>query len=204
MGTARPTGPLLWYAETNPRRTRQLVADGLVVAWTWLWWRLAGATHDLVTGLGAPGRDLAAAGDRLRGGFRSAGDAVDGTPLVGGALEAPFRELADAAGTIAGLGAAQEAAAGTLADWAGALVLLVPVLTVGLVWGVVRVRGARRGGEARMLRETGEHDLLALRALARRPLRQLLAVTATPAADWRAGRVEELAAVELRAQGLRP
>ena len=204
MGSATSTGSLLWYAETGPRRTRQVLADVLLVAWALLWWRVATAAHDLVDRLGEPGRDLADAGGRLRGGFRAAGDAVGGTPLVGGALEAPFRELADAAGSISGLGTAQAQAAGTLADWTGALVLLVPLLTVGTAWAVVRVRGARRAAAARVLRDAGDHDLLALRALAHRPLHELRAVTSTPGADWRAGRVEDLAALELRARGLRP
>ncbi len=49
-------------------------------------------------------------------------------------------------------------------------------------------------------------DLLALRALAHQPTRQLLRVTGDPAAAWRrddTAVVRELAALELRALGLR-
>lgn len=193
----------MWYAETTGRRTTQVLVDASVLAWTVLWWWLSRMTHDLVAALGAPGRGLAGASDRLASGFRDIADSVAGTPLVGGALRSPFAELADAADTISGVGTAQDAAAGVLADWLAALVLLTPVLTVGVVWLLVRVRGARRAGAARRLRDSGHLDLLALRALVERPTRQLLAVSETPVADWRAGRTEALAALELRRLGLR-
>lgn len=193
----------MWYAETTGRRAAQVLADASVLAWVVLWWWLSRVIHDLVTALGAPGRGLAGASDRLASGFRDVADAVDGAPLVGGVLGSPFAELADAAETIGGVGTAQDAAAAVLADWLSAIVLLAPVVAVGLVWLVVRARGARRAGSARRLRARGDHDLLALRALVTRPTRQLLAVTDAPVADWRAGRTEALAALELRRLGLR-
>ncbi len=193
----------MWYAETTGRRTSQMLADAAILAWAVLWWWLSRVIHDLVAALGTPGRGLAGASDRLASGFRTVADAVDGAPLVGGALRSPFAELADAADTIGGVGTAQDAAAAVLADWLAALVLLAPVLAVGLVWLVVRVRGARRTGAARRLRDHGDHDLLALRGLVTRPAQQLLAITDTPVADWRAGRTEALAALELRRLGLR-
>lgn len=193
----------MWYAETTGRRTSQALADAAVLAWVVLWWWLSRVIHDLVAALGTPGRSLAGASERLASGFRDVANAVDGAPLVGGVLRSPFAELAGAAETLGGVGTAQDAAAAVLADWLAALVLLAPVLTVGVVWLVVRVRGARRAGAARRLRDLGDHDLLALRALVTRPTRQLLAVSDTPVADWRAGRTEALAALELRRLGLR-
>lgn len=193
----------MWYAETTGRRTAQVLVDAAVLAWVVLWWQVSRAAHDLVAALGTPGRGLAGAGDRLASGFSDAADAVDGAPLVGGVLRSPFADLADAATTIGSVGTAQDAAAAGLADWLSALVLLVPVVTVGVVWLVARVRGARRAGGARRLRDRGDHDLLALRALATRPTRDLLAVSDAPVADWRAGRTDALAALELRRLGLR-
>lgn len=193
----------MWYAETTGRRTAQVLVDASVLAWVALWWWLSRAIHDLVAALGAPGRRLAGASDRLASGFRDVADAVDGAPLVGDVLRSPFAELAGAADTIGGVGTAQDAAAAVLADWLSALVLLVPVLAVGVVWLAMRVRGARRAGAARRLRDRGDHDLLALRALVTRPTRQLLAVSDAPVADWRAGRTEALAGLELRRLGLR-
>lgn len=194
---------LVWYAETTARRTRQVLADLGMVAWTWLWWRVGRASHDLVAALGAPGRGLQSTGDRLAAAFDDVAETVTGTPLVGGALGGPFEELGAAATTIAGVGAAQDAAAAALADWVFALVVLVPVATVGLAWLVVRVRGARRAAMARQLREHGMDDLLALRALATRPLRDLVTATPDPVGAWRAGETGPLADLELRRLGLR-
>lgn len=194
---------LVWYAETTARRVRQVLADVGMLVWAWLWWRLGRATHDLVAALGAPGRRLESSGDRLASGFRDVADAIAGAPLIGGALGSPFDELADAAGSVAGVGAAQDAAAAALADWLFVLVVLLPVGAVGVVWLLVRVRGARRAATARALRDRGMDDLLALRALATRPLRELLAAADDPAAAWRAGETSALAGLELRRLGLR-
>lgn len=194
---------LVWYAETPARRLRQVLADVAMLVWAWLWWQLATATHDLVAALGDPGRGLMSTGDRLAAGFRDVADTVTGTPLVGGALGAPFDELADAAGAVAGVGAAQAEAAGQLADWLLLLVLVVPVGVVGVVWLALRLRGARRAAHARHLREEGMDDLLALRALATRPLRELVEAADDPAAAWRAGETSALADLELRRLGLR-
>lgn len=194
---------MLWYAETGARRIRQVAADVALLAWVVLWWRISRVTRDLVAGLGAPGRGLASSSDRLAGSFDDVASAVDGTPLIGGVLRAPFSELSDAADAFGDVGRAQDAAAMALATWTGRLTLLVPVLLVGLVWAWFRLRGARQLGAARRLRDQGDHDLLALRALVHRPPRELLAVSTTPGADWRAGRVDELAALELRGLGLR-
>lgn len=194
---------LVWYAETTARRARQVLADLAMLVWTWVWWRVGRAAHDLVAALGAPGRGLESSGDQLAATFRDIADTIEGTPLVGGALGSPFEELGATATAIAGVGAAQDAAAAALADWVFALVVLLPVVTVGLVWLVVRVRGARRTALARQLREHGMDDLLALRALATRPLRDLLTATADPAGAWRAGDTGALADLELRRLGLR-
>lgn len=194
---------MVWYAETTARRVRQVLADIGMLAWVWVWWQLGSATHDLVAALGSPGRGLESTGDRLATGFRDVGETIAGTPLVGGALGAPFEELADAAGAVAGVGAAQDAAAGALADWLFVLVVAVPVVLVGSAWLVLRVRGARRTATGRLLRDRGMDDLLALRALATRPLRELLEASDDPAGAWRAGETGPLADLELRRLGLR-
>lgn len=193
-----------WYAETGTRRVRQVAADVSLLLWAVLWWRISRLVRDLVDDLAAPGRSLADGSDRLAGGFEDVAGAVEGAPLVGGALRAPFSGLAGAADTVGDAGRAQEAAALALATWSGRLVFLVPVLLVALVWLWARWRGARQLGVATRLRDAGSTDLLALQALVTRPTADLLAVSAHPAADWRAGRVDDLAALQLRGLGLRP
>lgn len=194
---------MVLYAETRARRLVQVLTDAAVVVGAWVSWQLSRATHDLVAALGTPGRRLAETGDRLRGGFEELADAIGSTPLVGGALRAPVGELADAAAGVAGVGAAQDTAAAALADWLGVLVLLPAIAVIG-VWAVLRLRRARRVHIARDLRDRGAVDLLALRALVTEPLGALQAVTSDPLADWRAGRSEALAALELRRHGLHP
>ena len=66
----------------------------------------------------------------------------------------------------------------------------------------------RRAGVASVVRdEPAGRDLLALRALATRPLNQLAALGPDIAQSWRAGdasAVDALAALELNGLGLRP
>jgi len=78
----------------------------------------------------------------------------------------------------------------------------VPVV---LLWLYVRLSYARTAGSAVVARAR-DLDLLALRALAHQPTRQLLRVSGDPAAAWRrddTGVVRELAALELTTLGLR-
>lgn len=53
-----------WYAEMPGRRTRQIVADLVVAAWTWWWWRVGPATHGRTEALAA--RELRRLGLRGR------------------------------------------------------------------------------------------------------------------------------------------
>lgn len=190
------------YAENAGRRAMQVVADLTVTVITLVIWRGARATHDLVAALGAPGRRLADTGTRLGAEFNDFAEAVGATPLAGGALRAPIDALAGTSAQIAGVGTAQDAAAGALADWLGALVLL-PAIALVVTWLVLRVRRARQAHAARELRDRGGSELLALRAIATQPLRALAAAGDDPVADWRAGRVDALAGLELRRLGLR-
>jgi hypothetical protein len=69
----------------------------------------------------------------------------------------------------------------------------------------VRLRYARTAGSAVVARAR-DVDLLALRALTHQSTRQLLRVSGDPAGAWRRderGVVDDLAALELRALGLR-
>jgi hypothetical protein len=91
-----------------------------------------------------------------------------------------------------------------------ALSVAVAILVIGwvpvvLVWLTIRLRYARRAASAATARAL-DLDLLALRALAHQPTRDLLAVTADPASAWRRDDravVADLAGLELRALGLR-
>jgi hypothetical protein len=77
-----------------------------------------------------------------------------------------------------------------------------------LVWLPLRVRFIRRASSAAALRASpAGRDLLALRALAHRPLRELTRLDPDVAEAWRRGddsTVDALASLELRSLGLHP
>ena len=137
----------------------------------------------------------------------AAGNSVDGVPLIGDQLAKPLTAASAAALDLAGAGQSLEHTATWLA-WVLALaVAATPILAVAGPWLYLRIRFFRRKWTAISLAATpaGE-QLLALRALANRPLRKLTAVSVDPVGAWRREdqvAVHGLAALELRATGLR-
>jgi hypothetical protein len=98
----------------------------------------------------------------------------------------------------------------TTASWLAVVLALAvaapPTLGVVMPWLVLRIRFFRRKWTVSALAATpaGE-QLLALRALANRPLRRLTAVTTDPVGAWRVadpGAIRGLAALELRSAGI--
>jgi hypothetical protein len=100
---------------------------------------------------------------------------------------------------------------GVTAGWLAWLLALAvaapPILALMMPWLFLRVRFFRRKWTAVTLASTwaGE-QLLALRALANRPLPKLAAVSSDPVGAWRNQdpiAIRGLAALELRASGIR-
>jgi hypothetical protein len=196
------------YSDLPVRRTRQVLADLLVVAWVVLWVWVGRTVQEAVATLAGPGRDLAGAGTSFRGTMTSAGDSVDDLPLLDDRIAEPFR-------TAAGAGAGIESAGNAFADAVekaavvlGVTVALVPIAVVVLWWLVVRVRFARRAGAAqRFVDGAPDLDLFALRAMANQPMPRLAKVSHDPAGAWRRGDadvVRALATLELRDCGIKP
>ena len=82
---------------------------------------------------------------------------------------------------------------------------MLGALPVLLMWLPLRLRYARLARSAVTARAV-DTDLLALRAITRRPVRRLLKIAPDPAAAWRRDDrdvVRALAALELRSLGLR-
>ncbi|MFK3983952.1 hypothetical protein ACI2K4_26740 [Micromonospora sp. NPDC050397] len=195
------------YADRFPRAARQVLTDLLVVAWVYLSIRFSMWLHDLIEKLAVPGQKLEGAGNDLARNFAETSDKIGRTPLVGDELTAPFDRAADAARSLAEAGQNQQEQVG---DLALALALLALVLPLGLVlvgWLPLRLRWIRRASAARAMRAApAGRDLLALRALANQPLRQLDRIGPDVAQAWRRGddsTVDALAALELRRLGLR-
>jgi hypothetical protein len=192
------------YAEQAPLRLRQIALDLLVAAWVAGWGWLGVAVYRLVDKLAGPGRAVEQAGNDFTSNMGTVRDKVGRVPLVGEELRAPFGRLGGVGQTLAGAAHNQQQVVHQLAWWLGVLLAAVPIVMVLLLWLPPRLRWAREAAAAARLRDDhADLHLFALRAVARRPLRQLRLVTDDPAGALAAGRYEALAALELQALGLR-
>jgi hypothetical protein len=196
------------YADSPGRRTAQIVADLLVVAWVVLWVRVGNAVHDGTTALAGPGRQTDESASAMAGQLRDAGGRLDETPLVGDELAEPFDRAADAAEGIAAAGRASVEAVEQLALVLGLAIALIPILVILAVHLPRRWRFVREAtAGARFIDSADDLDLFALRALAHQPMRVLARVSDDPAGDWRRQDpdvVRRLAELELEDVGLRP
>ena len=195
------------YATTPTRLVAQLISDLVVIAWTTVWVLVGMAVHAAVSTIADVGRQLETGANGVADNLSSAGDSTDDVPLVGDALAKPLRAASEAALDIAGAGHSLDTTASWLA-WVLALAVAAPpILFVVMPWLFLRVRFFRRKWTALTLAATpaGE-QLLALRALANRPLAKLAAISGDPVGAWRredAVAIHGLAALELRAAGVR-
>lgn len=196
------------YADTPLRRTRQVTADLLFVAWLVLWVWAGHAVHDGTMELAGPARQTDSAATSMADDLRDAGERLGGAPLVGDELAGPFDRAAEASDGIASAGRDTVDAVERLALLLGLSVALVPILVVSAVHLPVRWRFAREAtAGARFVDAREDLDLFALRALAHQPMHVLARVSDDPAGAWRdrdPAVVRALAALELADVGLRP
>lgn len=195
------------YAETPVRRSRQLLADLLVVLAVLFFAWIGNTVHDATEKLAGPGRSIESAGSDLADSMDDVADVVDEVPAVGDELTTPFNAASGVGDRIETAGVQEQEAAGTLATVLGWTAGGVPAALLLLRWLCGRLRFARRAREARYLRESAAGlDLLALRALARQPIGVLVRMERAPVTGWREQDprvVTELAELELRRLGLR-
>ncbi|HET6260414.1 hypothetical protein [Pseudonocardia sp.] len=194
-----------FYAERPARVALQLLVDLLAIGWLVLWVLVAGTARDLILGLQGPGRSLIGAGDAIRGAFDDAARTAQPVPFVGDDLARALGTGTGAGESLAAAGREQVETVATVASGAAIAIVLLAAMPVLLVWLPMRVRYARAARSAIAVRSV-DSDLLALRAMARLPVRRLLAVSPDPAAAWRRDDrsvVHGLAALELRSLGLR-
>jgi hypothetical protein len=196
------------YADRLPRMIRQLLTDLIVVIWVYAWIRAGLWVHSMVLKLGVPGQKLEGAGTGIADNLADAGGKVGRVPLVGDQLTKPFNGAADAARSLADAGRQQQEIIGNVALIVALTVVALPLALVLFGWLPLRLRWMRRAGVASRVRnEPAGKDLLALRALAGRPLNQLTKLGPDIAQSWRNGdaaAVDALAALELSDLGLKP
>ncbi|MCG7593315.1 hypothetical protein [Mycobacterium sp. PSTR-4-N] len=195
------------YATTPARLLRQLFSDVVVIGWTAVWVIIGLAVHAAVAVIADFGYQVESGANGVAGNLDSAGNSADNVPLIGDALAKPLSAAGDAAREIAGAGQSLGGTASWLAWLLALAVAAPPILALMMPWLFLRVRFARRKWTAVTLASTlaGE-ELLALRALANRPLPKLAAVTPDPVGAWRSQdrmAIRGLAALELRATGIR-
>jgi hypothetical protein len=196
------------FADTPLRRTLQVLADLLFVAWLVLWVWIGLAVHDGTMELAGPARQTDSSATSLAGQLRDAGGRLGEAPLVGDELAVPFDKAAEASDGIAAAGRDTVEAVERLALLLGLSVALIPILIVSAIHLPLRWRFVREAtAGARFIDAQEDLDLFALRALANQPMRVLARVSDDPAGAWRARDpevVRRLAELELADVGLRP
>ncbi len=195
------------YATRPGRLLAQLASDIIVIAWTVVWVMVGSAVYAAVATIAEVGRQVRSGADGVSGSLNSAGDSADDVPLIGGALSGPLRAASEAAGEIAGAGQNLDSTATWLA-WVLALaVAATPILAVAMPWLFLRLRFFRRKLTVLTLASThAGQELLAMRALANRPLGKLTAIHPDPIGAWRRDdrpAIRGLALLELHAAGVR-
>jgi hypothetical protein len=194
------------YATTPGRFVLQLLSDVLVVAWTVLWVMVGLAVHAAVSTIAEFGSQVEHGANGIGGNLDSAGHGASKVPLIGDELSKPLAAAGRAAHDIGGAGHDLHSSASWLAVLLALAVAAPPIGAIAIPWLVLRLRFFARKWRAIGLAATPAGvQLLALRALANRPLRRLVAVDVDPAGAWRredAVTIHRLAAVELRAAGV--
>lgn len=194
------------YATTPGRLLAQLVSDLLVGLWIAMWVMVGIGVHTAIATISKVGRQVKDSATGISDNLHSAGDSVHGVPLVGDTMSKPLRAASEAALDLAGAGHQLDSTASWLAVLLAIAVAAPPIMAIGMPWLYLRIRFFRRKWTVIALAQTTAGvELLALRALANRPLRKLTAVSADPVGAWRQDdpvAVRGLAELELRSAGV--
>jgi hypothetical protein len=193
------------YAEQRGRAARQVVADVLMVIWVVLVVEIARAAFTLIARLQGPGHGLKSAGAVIHDAFQDAARSAVKAPIIGDDLARALNTGARAGDSLTSSGWALSETVSTLAVGTAVAIVLLGALPPVLVWLTLRIRWITAARSALAVRAI-DIDLLALRALTRRPMQQLLNICPDPAAAWRRddrAALRKFAALELRKLGLR-
>jgi hypothetical protein len=196
------------YPDTADDRGRAVARDALtiltliVLAW------VAIKVHNAVDELAVLGTGVRDSGEVVQNGLESAGDAVDGVPVVGGELGDALRDAGEGTGgEVAQAGRDGAERVHDLADLLGFLFFAVPasILLVLAVPG--RIRQIRELNASERLLDTSTEErrrLVAMRAAFCLPAADLARHTRDPIGDLAEGRYEPLISAAYDKTGLRP
>ena len=195
------------YSDFAGRRAGQIAGDIAALGVLILGIVLAVTIHNAIAAFRSIGRDVTQSGSDFSSTMNDIGRQLGGVPLIGGSIKAPFDAASGAGSTLSQAGTNWQNGVERLAMLVGWTVALLVVLVVLAGWVRPRLVGAlRRGAIARLATRSADLELLAFRALATRPAREVAGVAASPVAAWRRGDpevVRALAELELRASGVR-
>lgn len=196
-----------FYARPSWRLTRQIIADVFVLCWCVGWWFVGRFTDGVIRAVAEPSRQAGRLAEDLGRQTADAAHQAAGIPLVGDGLRQPLDGMTGTLNDLHQAAIGQVAAIEQTALVAGALAFVIPVALMIVIWLPRRLAFARRAGEVAALVETADGtDLLALRALANRPIDELRSIGTDPVASWRVGdprATAALAELELISAGVR-
>jgi hypothetical protein len=196
------------YPDTADDRGHAVARDALtiltliVLAW------LAIKVHNAVDELAVLGTGVRDSGEVVQNGLESAGDAVDGVPVVGGELGDALRDAGEGTGgEVADAGREGEERVHDLADLLGFLFFAVPTTILLALTLPARIRQIRELNASDRLLDTSTEErrrLIAMRAAFSLPATELARHTRDPIGDLAEGRYESLIAAAYDKAGLRP
>lgn len=199
-----------FYPATPKERVRAVARDALtllaLVALAWLGLKI----HDAVDKLAVLGTGVRDSGEAVEDGFRAAGDAVSGLPVVGGEAGDALRDAgAGTGGEAAEVGQEGEDRVHRLADLLGLVTFALPAAVVLMITLPGRVRQVRGLNAARRVlvdpsASEQRRRLVAMRAAFSLPAVLLVRHTDDPIGDLASGRYEPLIHAAYEHAGLAP
>ncbi|WP_050669477.1 hypothetical protein [Luteipulveratus halotolerans] len=139
------------YADAQPRRTRQIVTDVLVLVWVLAWIKVALEVRDRASGSGRAADPMRRGGDEFASSMSDAGDKLQKVPVVGDTLKPPFDRASKAGSAFSQAGRDIQSGMDNLGLLLGILVAALPICLVVAFWAQARLRYARDVRRARSL-----------------------------------------------------
>jgi hypothetical protein len=195
------------YSTRPGRLAGQIFGDLFVLGWSVVWAVIGILVNRVIAVLAIPARETARTASKLMDNMRDAAEQASRVPGVGEDLRRPFDAASVSLTNLINSANEQVASIERLALIGGWVVFAIPVAMVVALWLPRRIRFYRQAKASQVfLDSTADLDLFALRAMASQPLYVLAAVSDDPVKAWRDGDrrvIDELAAIELRRNGLR-